>query len=66
MSKNNRAVKKNVARANKVIKGVKKGGEIVGAFGVGAVVFVKSHGPELIKQAPDVAKKVAAVAKNFI
>lgn len=66
MGQKDRAVKKNVARANKVIKGVKKGGEIVGAVGVGAAVFVKAHGPELIKQAPAVAKKVAAVAKNFI
>ena len=66
MGTNNRAVKEKVARADKVIKGVKKGGEAIGAFGIGAAVFVKANGPELIKQAPAVAKKAVAIAKTLI
>ena len=66
MEQKDRTVRRNVARANKVIKGVKKGGEIAGAVGVGMAVFVKAHGPELLKQAPAAAKKVVTVARNLI
>jgi len=66
MGKNNRTVKKNVARADKVIQGVKRGGEIVATAGGVAIVFVKANGPEMIKQAPNVAKKVITVAKTII
>ena len=66
MKSNHRTVKRRMKNAEKVINGVKKGAGIAGAAGAGAVVFVKANGPQLVKQAPEVAKKVVAVAKNFI
>ena len=63
---NNIEVKKRVAKADKIIKGAKKGGAIAGAFGTGVFVLVKTNGKEAIKQAPKVAAKAVAVVKNFI
>ena len=63
---NNIEVKKRVAKADKIIKGAKKGGAIAGAFGTGVLVLVKTNGKEVIKQAPKVAAKVVGMAKNFI
>ena len=63
---NNRTVKKRVAKADKIIKGAKKGAAVVGTAGAGALVFVKANGPQVIKQAPKLASKVVGVVKNFI
>jgi len=62
----NKAVKKRVAKADKIIKGAKKGAGVVGAAGAGAIVFVRANGPQVIKQAPKVASKVLGAVKNLI
>lgn len=66
MKNSHRPIKRRLKKAEKVINGLKKTAGIAGAASAGAVVFVKANGPQLVKQAPEIAKKVAAVAKNLI